>query len=325
MATLTVKPFLTKEKDSIGLSDYGFQAFPGSKTYLEVPVIYGKYLTGFDINAFYLDKLDDKAKEKEIKSIKKKIEDFNKKFPHFKVDDVKAPQNPEDSNIKPNPFYADMVLELKSDITVFDTNDPEGLVKIEIIKTNAKHNPFFEIAPDLVTAKESNREYKYYIVNADRDVEEEVSYKKELNKATSTLDTLSSTDRDKFILVIKYLLPANRGYNSESEMRLYKRADDYINGIIEGEKVRGGENNHKNFLKVAEMSKEELLNKVMIKYAILTNVIRFNSKSKEFEYSKTQQELGKVPEDIYDYLTNPKNMELLKDIKEETQNEIRLI
>lgn len=71
-----------------------------------------------------------------------------------------------------------MVIELKSDITVFDSNDPESLVKIEIIKTNAKHNPFFEIAPDLSTARESNKEYKYYIANADRDVEQEVSLKK---------------------------------------------------------------------------------------------------------------------------------------------------
>ena len=80
MAVLIVNPFLQKENDSIGLSEYGFQAFPGSKTYLEVPVIYGKYLTGFDVDAFYLDKLDEKAKDKEIKAIKKKVDELNKKF-----------------------------------------------------------------------------------------------------------------------------------------------------------------------------------------------------------------------------------------------------
>ena len=60
MATLIIKPFLQKENDSIGLSEYGFAAFPGSKTYIEVPALYGKYLTGFDADAFYLDKLDER-------------------------------------------------------------------------------------------------------------------------------------------------------------------------------------------------------------------------------------------------------------------------
>ena len=163
---------------------------------------------------------------------------------------------------------------------------------LEIIKTNAKHNPFFEIAPDLSTARESNKEYKYYIANADRDVEQEVSLKKEMNKATSILDNLSSKDKEKFILVIKHLLHANKGYNVESEMRLYKRADDYINGIVDGEKVKGGDTFYKNFIKASEMSKEELLAKVIIKYAILTNVIRLNTKTKDWEYSKTLQPLS---------------------------------
>ena len=38
----------------------------------------------------------------------------------------------------------------------------------------------------------------------------------------------------------------------------------------------------------------------------LQMLLRFNSKSKEFEYSKLNKNLVKVPEDIYDYLTNPK-------------------
>lgn len=325
MATLIIKPFLQKENDSIGLSEYGFAAFPGSKTYIEVPALYGKYLTGFDVDAFYLDKLDEKTREKERKAIKAKVGELNRKFPHFRLDEVRVPQKPDDESIKPNPFYANMVIELKSDMTVLDSNDPESLVKIEIIKTNAKYNPFFEIAPDLITARESNKEYKYYIVNADRDVEQEVSLKKEMNKATSTLDNLSSKDKEKFILVVKYLLPANKGYNSESEMRLYKRADDYINGNIDGEKVKGGDTFYKNFIKASEMDREELLAKVIIKYAILTNVVRLNTKSKDWEYSKTLQTLGKTPDEMYYYLTDAKNMELFKDIKTDVQEEVRII
>lgn len=92
MAALIIKPFLQKENDSIGLSEYGFAAFPGSKTYIEVPALYGKYLTGFDVDAFYLDKLDEKTRDKERKAIKEKVADLNRKFPHFRLDNVAVPR-----------------------------------------------------------------------------------------------------------------------------------------------------------------------------------------------------------------------------------------
>jgi len=324
MAKFIVKPYMDRSRDSIGLTEYGFDAFPGSKTYIEVPLLFGKYLTGFDVNAFYLEKMDDKAKEKEKKAISAKVKDLNSKYPSFKVDDVLVEDDGQ-GNIKANPFYRDMVLELQSDMTIFNTDNPEDLVKIEIIKINATHNPEFEVAPDLTTAKESNKKYKYYIVNADRDVEQEVSKRRELNKAVSILDELSSNEKEKFLLVIKYLLPANKAYSTESDNRLYKRADDYINGIVEGEKVKGGELFHKNFIKASETAREELYIKVLIKYAIMTNIIRLNSKTKEFEYVKTSQELGKTMEDVYRYLSDVKNIDLLNNIKTDTLAETKIV
>ena len=73
------------------------------------------------------------------------------------------------------------------------------------------------------------------------------------------------------------------------------------------------------------MDREELLAKVIIKYAILTNVVRLNTKSKDWEYSKTLQTLGKTPDEMYYYLTDAKNMELFKDIKTDVQEEVRII
>ena len=325
MATIIIKPYIDKDRDTIGLSELGMNSFPRTSTITEVPIIFGKFLTGFDTNAFYLERIqDEKQKQKEIKSIEQKVKDFNAKYPYFKVDDVVVNKLP-DGTIVANPFYRDMLLELKAEMTILNSENPEDQVKIEIIKTNAKHNPDFDVAPDLVTARESNRQYKFYISNADVDVEHEVIKKKEMNKAITLLDTISSEDKERFLLVVKHLLPANKGLSTESDMRLYKRADDYINGIIDGEKAKGGETFYRNFIKVCEMDRDELFNKVLIKYAIMTNVIRFNTKTKEFEYSITHQELGKTPEDILVYLTKPKNMDLLKDIKTEVLKEVKII
>ena len=325
MATMIIKPYVDKEKDTIGLSDLGLNSFPRTSTTTEVPIIYGKYLTGFDKNAFYLDFIqDEKLKAKEIKTIEQKVKDFNAKYPHFRVDDVVVERLP-DGSVKANPFYMEMLIELKAEMTILNSDNPEHQVMMEIIKVNAKYNPSFDVAPDLTAARESNRSYKFYISNTERDVENEVIKKKELNKAITLFDTISADDKERFLLVVKHLLPANKGLSTESDMRLYKRADDYINGIIDGEKAKGGETFYRNFIKVCEMDRDVLYNKVLIKYAIMTNIIRFNSKTKDFEYATTSQELGKTPEDIFNYLTQPKNMSILKEIDGEVKREVKIL
>jgi len=186
-----------------------------------------------------------------------------------------------------------------------------------------RHQDFL-VAPDLRTAMESNRDYKFYIADTEADVEQEVSKKKELNKAISVLDELSANDKTKFLLVIKYLLPTNKSYHKESDNRLYKRADDYINGVVDGEKVKGGDQFYKNFLKACTTDRDELLKKVVVKYAIYLNVIRAN-REKDFIYVKTGQDLGKTPDDIYKYFSNPKNVELYEDVLRDVESEVKLI
>ena len=73
------------------------------------------------------------------------------------------------------------------------------------------------------------------------------------------------------------------------------------------------------------MDRDVLYNKVLIKYAIMTNIIRFNSKTKDYEYATTNQELGKTPEDIFNYLTQPKNMSILKEIDGEVKREVKIL
>ena len=325
MATIIIKPYIDKDRDTIGLSELGMNSFPRTSTITEVPIIFGKFLTGFDTNAFYLERIqDEKQKQKEIKSIEQKVKDFNAKYPYFKVDDVIVDKSPDGSLIA-NSFYLEMLIELKAEMTILNSDSPEDQVKMEIIKTNAKYNPAFDVAPDLVTARESNKSYKFYISNTEVDVENEVIKKKELNKAITLLDTISAEDKERFLLVVKHLLPANKGISIESDMRLYKRADDYINGMIDGQKAKGGETFYRNFIKVCEMDRDVLYNKVLIKYDIMTNIIRFNSKTKDYEYATTNQELGKTPEDIFNYLTQPKNMSILREIDGEVKKEVKIL
>lgn len=323
MAVLLVKPYIDKDQDSIGLAPMGLNSFPSTKKIIEIPEKYGKYLTGFDTEAYYLDALDEKERQKEIDKIKEDVKFFNDRYSSFRVDDVKILRDKE-GNVEANDFYKNMLLEIGAETTILNTANPIDLVKIKIIKTNAKYNPDFLVAPDLRTAMESNRDYKFYIADTEADVEQEVSKKRELNRAVSVLDELSANDKTKFLLVIKYLLPTNKSYHKESDNRLYKRADDYINGVVDGEKVKGGDQFYKNFLKACTVERDELLKKVLVKYAIYLNVIRSN-KEKDFIYVKTGQDLGKTPEDIYKYFSNPKNTETYEDVLRDVEAEVKLI
>lgn len=323
MAVLLIKPYVNKEQDSIGLSALGINSFPGTKKIIEIPEKHGKYLTGYDVNAYYLDALDEKEKEKEINRIKEQLEFFSNRYSSFRVDDVKITKTKE-GDVEANEFYKNMLLEIGAETTILNTANPIDLVKINIIKTNARYNTDFLIAPDLRTAMESNRDYKFYIADTEADVEQEVSKRRELNKAISVLDELSSNDKTKFLLVVKYLLPTNKSYHKESDNRLYKRADDYINGIVDGEQVKNGDQFYKNFLKACNTERDELLKKVLVKYAIYLNVIRAN-KEKDFIYVKTGQDVGKSPDDIYKYLSNPKNTETYEDVLRDVEAEVKLI
>jgi hypothetical protein len=317
MATIIIKPFIRKESDSIGLSEIGLNAFPGTVSSFPVPIKNKKFLTGLDENAFYLAKLSEKEREKEITRIRKTCEEYSQKYKEFNLCNCSA-EGPEK-----NEFYDKLSIDLFASNTYFDTSNPIDMIKLSILKHYAMYDPRSIIAINLKEATNSNKDYKYYIANEELDIEETVSKKREINKAISTWDTIASKDKTKMLLIIKYLLPANKSYNVESDNRLYKRGDDFINGIADGVKAKDGDDNYNKFMTVVKIPNEELVSKIVIKYAIYLNVIRQN-RDKEYVYLKTGQTLGRNGEEVYGFLSNPKNIEIYGDIKSDVEKEIKI-
>lgn len=313
MATILIKPVVDPEKDSIGLSKLGLNSYPGTGKISQVPLKHGRFLTGYDVNAFYISSLPEKERKKEIDRINSECERMNALYPHYNICDCSIT----------NPFYSEMLIEIKPDLTFFDTNNIIDAVKLSIIETNAKYNMSSIIAISYQEVLESNRDYKYYIANEERDVEAQVSKRREINKAISTLDNLEANDKTKLLLVTKYLFRPNKSYNTESTMKIYKKCDDYIHGTIDGEKTKASDETYKNFVKVAGMSNEELIAKVLVKYAIYLNIIRL-SKEKQYIFLKTGQELGNKPEDIYNYIISPKNRDTYDELLAEVEKEIKI-
>lgn len=311
MATVIIKPYIDKD-DTIGLGVMGLNSFPGTMKAFHVPEKHGRFLTGFDTGAFYLNSLDEKERKKEVERIKKLVEAY-KRSTNYDISD----SSPD------NKFYSSMIIELSAENTIFDTNNPLSAIKLEIIKTNAKYNKDFFVAPSFIDAETSNRDYKFYISDSETDIEDEVSYKREINAAIAKLDELTSKDKSKYLLIIKYLLSPDKSFNTESDNRLYKRGDDYIRGFINGEKAKDSKELYKHFIKASSLDRDELIKKVVIKYAIYLNIIRVN-RDKEFAYVKNGQLLGKTPEEVYQFLSIAKNADTYKAIYDDVDNEIKV-
>lgn len=312
MATVTVKPYVDREEDKIGLAGLGMNSFPGTKKIFQVPVKSGRFLTGFDEKAAYLSLLDPKEKEKEIKRIKADCKTFAELYPHLPICDCSLT----------NDYYRNMLIELSAANNYFDTNSLEDQIKLSIIKTGAKWAKDSFVATNFEEAATSNKDYMYYISDPELDIETEVSLNKKRNKAIGALDQIEDKSSE-MLLLAKYLFKPSKALNPLTKNGLYKKLDDFIKGIVDGEPSKEGKNNHEIFIKATKIPKEELITKVVIKYAIYQGVIRQRA-DKEFIYTKTGNELGKTPEDVYLFLSNIANTDLFTKIKEDVDSELKI-
>ena len=308
MAVISIKPYVDKNDDAIGLAGLGLNAFPGTKKIFQVPVKNGRFLTGFDEKASYLSSLDAKEREKEIKRIKTKCKEFADLYPHLAICDCALT----------NEFYGNMSIELSAGNNYFDTTNIMDEIKVSIIKTGAKYAGDSFVASSFEEAMTSNKEYSYYVSDPELDIQTEVTAKKKINNAISSLDKISDNVSD-MRLIAKFLLKPTKALNTLSSDGLYNKLDDFIKGIVDGEISSEFKNNHEVFTRAIKMEKQEMLAKVVIKYAIYLNIIRQRA-DKEYTFIKTGNELGKTPEEMYMFLTNIKNQDIYEDVKGEVNN-----
>lgn len=312
MKTVIIKPYVTENTDHMGLNKLGLNAFP--KTYREfpVPIKNGRYLTGLDPHAAYLIKLTPEEREKELARIKTECDELNKLYPTFKLCDCSLD----------NEYYSNMTITIGADNTYLNVDmSLEDRIKYSVIKTMAKYSTAQDsiIANSLADLLSSNKNYKYYISDEEVDAEEEVSTSRKRNKAIKELEELFDKDKSKALLVLKYIMKADRSYNRMSEGRRYKLLQDYIDGIVNGVNTKASK--AEEFSKVIKLKKEDLTFDIVVKYAEYLNIIRFKPDSKEYYYTKTGMSLGRSLEEVKSFLKITKNSDVYEDIKENVNDE----
>lgn len=315
--SVQIKPYVNKERDTLGLAVLGLSTFPNTKKSIHVPVVGNRYLTNLDEDATHLINLkrkDAKAYDLEINRIRKDIEYLSEFFPGYDLKDHSLS----------NPFWNEVVDEIviSSKGEVFDRNEPLSFIKYNIIKIASELISNFPIASSLEQIKLSGgRNHLFYIADEENDVLVEVNKKKLINRATQMLNTIDEGDNKRFELVFRHLTKAFR--TSFRKDRKYAILDDYIKGIVNGAKTIGIEKACSEFVSACNMDIDELEKRVYMKYAIYADIIRQRA-DKEYYYPATSQDLGKTEEDVLVNLMSVKNAGMYVDIRDEVDNKFKI-
>lgn len=279
------------------LQSHGYTRQPG--TLFRIPPykeVGGKYRTGLDPNAQYINAMPEEEREMEREKVKGLLEEAEL---HFAGIDLSPTSS----------FYKDMMkrwgqpdvcpyAELQDGDTIFDLTDPRKLITYAYLRVHP------QIAPSGQALMSGKYAKANYYVN-DYDVETAVNYKKKskISKAIAFLEKITVDKRKKIARQLG--LPAT---DNTSEMAVYDLLFDYIQAST----VAKTASNVDLFTNFMTMKDEHLEIRDLIKEGITYNVYR---KVKGVIYHG-EVKMGANEQEVAEHLSNPKNQEDLIALQE---------
>lgn len=291
----TIKKEYSRNSGSLeaSLATNGYQRFPGTAIRLVCPKLpSGKYQTGLDDEATYINKLSSEAAtvEKErVRELKARLEaetglDLSPKSKYYSDmynDDV--------------PHKAQIV-RLKEGDNIFDLEDPFQAVTWAWL---SKH-PLVASSWQAWERGEYNPTTQFYV--NDDNVEQEITYKKKtaINKAIALLESLSLERRKKVARMLD--LPVT---DNSKEIFVYNLLDSYIKQPEIKEGQHKGADPIGLFTKFSTMEDDLLYVKDLIEQALKHSIIR----TKGGKIYDGHAEIAKSKDDYVMELMKDKNQE----------------
>lgn len=294
----TIKKEYSRNTGSLesSLASNGYQRFPGTSIRFVVPLLpNGKYQTGLDEDAVYIDKLSPEAAKVErerVKELRAKLEkitglDLSPRSDYYK--------KMYDESV---PFRAEIVKLIEGD-NIFDLEDPFQ----EITWAWLSKHPLIARSWQAWERGEYPPTTQFYV--NDDNVEQEVTYKKKtsINKAIATLEALSLDRRKKVARLLG--LPVT---DNSKEMFVYNLLDSYIKQPEIKEGIYKGSDPIGMFNKFANMEDSLINIKDLVEQAITHSIIRVNKAGRVYEGNS---EIAASKEDYVLELIKDKNQEEL--------------
>ena len=299
----------------MGLENYGLALYDGVKHHEQLACLESngvmRYVTGLNEFAPEIKLLQKDAREARIREIRSAIIELEKDLAANVIDiDDKDFWN-KVTLLRPDnqKFWNKINISCGNEPMFLDPKDPYDRIKLYAIEAGG----FAIVAKSYDDARSKAVAPKFYLDKEEETVMARTEYKKMRNKALSELQKLFDKNSTKLFYIAKVVdLNSTQYRKSTPNDVIYENMDIYINGDgAEGNKERAA----KSFIETAAMDMETLKIKSIVRDSVFFKYI-INKADGYIYHVKSTALLGRNVADVVEYLKNPLNEDILKDLNE---------
>ncbi len=312
---IAVRPFFDASASNMGLEDYGMSLFDGVTHHEQLACLENngvvRYLTGLNEFAPDIRLLNEQDKAARIKEIRAAVCELEKELA-ANVIDVEDEQfwnkvkllKPDNSE-----FWNRISIACGNEPLFLDPKDPYDRIKLHGIEAGG----FSLVAKSYDDARSRPVAPKFYLDKTEETVMARTEYKKMRNKALAELQKLFDKNSTKLFYIAKVVdINSTQYKKSTPNDIIYENMDNYINGM-------GGETNleraARSLIEAASMDMETLKIKSIVRDSVFFKYI-INKADGFIYHTKSGSMLGRNVSDVLEYLKNPLNEDVLKDLNQ---------
>ena len=313
VSNISVKPYFDNSVSNMGLEQYGLSLFDGV-THTEQLACLEKngviqYVTGLNEFAPEIKLLDPELKIARVKQIRIDVAELERELAANILD-------PDDKDfwnkvklLKPDnkEFWNKIDISCGNQPVYLDPNKPFDRIKMRAIEAGG----FAMIAKSFDDARSKAVPPKFYLDKEEETVMVRTEYKKLRNKSYSELQKLFDKNSTKLFYIAKVVdINSTQYKKSTPNDVIYENMDNYINGL-------GGETNKeraaKSFIEAVNLDMETLKIKSIVRDSVFFKYI-INKPDGHVYHTQSGSLLGRNTTDVIEYLKNPLNEDVLKDL-----------
>jgi len=318
---ISIKPYVDRFKENMGLEDYGYAVFPGIYHEEQLAAIERngiiRYITGLDEFAPEVQNIKDpEQKESVIYNIRAIVAHLEKMLATnvIKIEDEDFWSKVKLLRPDNHQFWGKISLRVGNEpVHLSPMQDPYDLIKFIAIEAGG----FDLIGKSYEDAVAQPVSPKFYLDKEIHTVSARTSYKKLRNKAIGLLDNMANKNHKKLLYVTKVLDTDSATYKLHTPVDvLYDVLDEYIAGEgVESNRTKAADA----FIETANFDMETLKLKALVKDASFYRTISLKADGMLY-HSASSTMLGRNVSDVVLYLKNPLNEDMLVRIMDEIEN-----
>jgi hypothetical protein len=311
---VSIRPYLDPVQQNMGLERYNMALFEGAVH--EEPLVcleqHGirRYVTGLNEFAPEVRMLEEDERNAKVKQIRLVVADLEKSLASNVIDVTDKDFWSKVKLLRPDndEFWDKIIIRCGNEPLFLDVqNDPYDLIKMIAVEAGG----FSIVAKSLEDAAERPVAPKFYLDKYEQTASIKTEVKKMRNKALAELQKLFDKNQSKLLYVAKVVDADSTQYKKSTPPDvIYENMDNYINGLtVDRDKKKTAER----FNEIAALDMETLKLRAMVKDGTYYKLIATRGDGYIY-HIKSNTMMGKNPSDIVEFLKNPLNEEILKDM-----------